>query len=101
MERGMNEMNGMKVNLSKTKVLVPGEEGEIIENCQFPCAVGGRGVGVSSKLYNSFNNSCHKRCSGLRSVKAPNFLCPSCSHQGGSSQPGAAFIRPFYPRALS
>ena len=81
------EMRGMKVNLSKTKLLVTGKEAEIIESGQFPCAVCGQGVGVNSVLCNGCNKWCHKRCSGLRSLNTPNFRCSSCNSQGGTSLP--------------
>ena len=71
------------MNLSKTKLLVTGKEAEIIENGQFPCAVCGQSVEVSSKLC----NGCNKWCSGQRSLNVPNFLWPSCRNQGGTSQP--------------
>ena len=57
------------------------------ENGQFPCAVCGQGVGVNSELCNGCTKWCHKRCSGLRSLNAPNLLCLSCRNQKGTSQP--------------
>ena len=81
------EMRGMKVNLSKTKLLVTGKEAEIIESGEFPCAVCGQGVRANSILCNGCNKWCHKRCSGVRSLNTPNFRCSSCNRQGGSPQP--------------
>ena len=49
MERG-SEMRGMKVNISKTKLLVTGKVAEFIENCHFTYVVSGHGLGVNSKL---------------------------------------------------
>ena len=63
------EKRGMKVNLSKTKLLVTGKEAEVIENGHFPCTVCGQGVGVNMGLCNDCNKWCHKSCSELRSNK--------------------------------
>ena len=81
------ELRGMKVNLSKTKLLVTGKEAEIIESGDFPCAVCGQGVGRNSLLCNGCNKWCHKRCSGLRSLNASNFHCPSCTSQRRTPEP--------------
>ena len=73
------ERRGMKVNMSKTKILVTGKETEQIRSGRYPCGVCGRGVGINSVLCVECNLWCHKRCSGLQSVaKASNFVCPSC-----------------------
>ena len=44
------KMRGLKMNLSKTVLLVTAEEAEIIKNGQVPCSVCGQGVGVMAVI---------------------------------------------------
>ena len=77
------ESKGLKVNLSKTKILVTGKECEsVITSGEYPCGVCGRGVGVNSILCTECRKWIHKRCSGLRSVnRARDYVCPRCTRQ--------------------
>ena len=72
------ELRGMKVNVSKTKLLVSGKKSnEPISSGQYPCAVCNRGVGANSILCIGCNKWCHQRCSGLRSVTGiASYTCP-------------------------
>ena len=46
------ESKGLKVNLSKTKILVSGKECEsVVTSGEYPCGVCGRGVGANSFVY--------------------------------------------------
>ena len=40
------ESKGLKVNMEKTKVIVTGKVGEIVQSGRFPCSVCGQGVGA-------------------------------------------------------
>ena len=75
------EVRGMKVNISKTKLLVSGKKSrEPISSGQYPCAVCSRGVGANSVLCVRCNKWCHKRCSGLSSFAGISaYICPVCS----------------------
>ena len=75
------ELRGMKVNISKTKLLVSGKKSrEPISSGQYPCAVCNRGVGANSILCVGCNKWCHKRCSGLSSFAGmATYTCPVCS----------------------
>ena len=84
------ESKGLKVNLSKTKILVSGKECEsVVTSGEHPCSVCGRGVRANSVLCTECRKWVHKRCSGLRvrSVTeeiAREYVCPTCirSRQG-------------------
>ena len=75
------ELRGMKVNISKTKLLVSGKKNQAPTSTgQYPCAVCNRGVGVSSILCYSCNKWCHKRYTGLSSFAGiSSYVCPVCS----------------------
>ena len=72
---------GLKVNIDKTKYMITGDdEAEPVEMGRYPCGVCGRGVGVNSILCVRCQKWCHKRCSGLRSLRAVvDFCCSACS----------------------
>ena len=78
------ESKGLKVNLSKTKILVSGKECEsVVTSGEYPCGVCGRGVGANSVLCTECGKWVHKRCSGLQSVtRARDYVCPACTRRG-------------------
>lgn len=50
-----------------------------VEVGRYPCGVCGSGVGANSILCTVCERWCHKRCSGLRSLKrVVDFQCPAC-----------------------
>ena len=70
---------GMKVNMSKTKIMVSGMKTEPVRSGRYPYGVCGKGVRENSVLCIECNLWCHQRCSGLGSVAgATNFECPAC-----------------------
>ena len=81
------EDRGLKVNIEKTKFMITGDdEAEPVEMGEYPCGVCGRGVGVNSIPCVHCQKWCHKRCSGLRSLRGVvDFCCPSCSRQRSNS----------------
>ena len=72
------EPRGLRINLSKTKLLVPGKRGSPIESGSYLCGVCGRGVGSNSIRCNTCRKLCHKPCSGLATLNVQNFSCPTC-----------------------
>ena len=75
------ELRGLRINLSKTKLLVTGKSGRPIESGNYPCGVCGRGVGrnpINSIKCTTCEKWCHKPCSGLASLNVQNFSCPTC-----------------------
>ena len=72
------ELRGLRINLSKTKLLVTGKSGRPIESGNYPCGVCGRGVGRNSIECTTCGKWCHFPCSGLPSLNVPNFSCPTC-----------------------
>ena len=84
------ESKGLKVNLSKTKILVSGKECQaVVTSGEYPCGVCGRGVGANSVLCTECGKWVHKRCSGLQSVTlARDYVCPTCTRrrQGNPTQ---------------
>lgn len=72
---------GLRVNPSKTKYMVSGEDAPAIKTGKYPCAVCSSGVGSNSILCSSCNMWCHKKCSGVRQKLTQienRFLCPTC-----------------------
>ena len=79
-KRGM-EMGGLRVNRSKTKMMVSGIQPEVRQQRgRYPCGVCGEGVGVNSVWCSGCSKWCHGRCSGVRNVRraGENFRCPAC-----------------------
>ena len=73
------ERRGLRVNLNKTKMMVTGKEDEIIQSSRYPCSLCGSGVGVNSILSTLCDKWCHRRCSGLISLRGVTaFRCPAC-----------------------
>ena len=75
------EQRGLKVNIGKTKLLISGKKNPTSNPTgQYPCAVCNTGVGANSILCTRCNKWCHKRCSGLRSVRnVTAYVCPACN----------------------
>ena len=72
------------MNLQKTKVMAlsrsPLKRKD--QDCyEYPCSVCSKGVGSNSIKCRTFDLWCHKRCSGLQSLKKieDTFECPTCS----------------------
>ena len=60
------ETRGLKVNISKTKVMVTGKEcEEPLNSGRYPCGACGKGVRVNSFLCNECGRWVHQRCSVL------------------------------------
>ncbi len=81
------ESKGMKVNVSKTKVMRSARDSEgVTESGKFPCGVCRRGVGTNSVLCTKCKKWTHARCSGLNgritSEKAAVFVCKACTRGG-------------------
>ena len=76
------EKKGLKVNMSKTKIMVSGEEGERVVSRIDPCGVCDKRVKANSILCTLCNKWVHKRCSGVKGAlkKMENrFQCKRCS----------------------
>lgn len=71
----------LKVNKKKSKKIATGKKIENnMEVGRYPCGVCGSGVGANSIWCCVCDRWCHKRCSGLRSLKkVVDFECPSCT----------------------
>ena len=75
------ELNGLKVNIEKTKVMRSDKSGgEIVKTGRWPCAVCGKGVGANSIQCSDCYGWVHKRCSGARCpvVTIQSFRCRIC-----------------------
>ena len=75
------EKRGLRVNESKTKILVTGKKPtELLKSGKWPCGCCGKGVGSNSVFCVCCKLWCHKKCSRLRSLQGiVNFRCPRCS----------------------
>jgi len=61
------ENRGMRVNMSKTKVMISGERQKPVQKtARWPCGVCGRGVGSNSIQCTSCQKWVHKKCSGIK-----------------------------------
>ena len=73
---------GMRVNMSKTKVMISGEWQKVMQNAaRWPCGVCGRGVGNNSMQCTSCQKWVHKKCSGMKgsiSNVMKSFICRGC-----------------------
>ena len=75
------ETRRLRVNKSKTKMMVVGREPELRQQRgRYPCGVCGEGVGANSVWCSGCSKWCHGRCSGIRNVRkaGENFRCPAC-----------------------
>lgn len=75
------ETKGLRVNMSKTKVLISGPElNSLKDSGKFPCAVCRNGVGNNSIYCGGCSHWVHKKCSGVKGklVPDPEFRCQRC-----------------------
>ena len=76
------EGKGLKVNISKTKVLISsGDKTSVEKQGKFPCGVCNKGVGANSIECVKCHNWVHKRCSGIKGelkIGQTPFICRSC-----------------------
>ena len=79
--RSAMEVCGMKINVSKTKLLISGKEPPSTSTTgRYPCAICSRGVGANSILCTRCNLWCHKRCIGLSTFAGiQNYVCLKCN----------------------
>jgi hypothetical protein len=78
------EAKGLRVNLSKTKVMVSGSELQPLKDSgQYPCAVCRNGVRSNAIQCSLCALWVHKKCSGLcgKLVPDPNYKCKRCLGQ--------------------
>ena len=79
--RSALESKGLKANLEKTKVMICGSEGEVIQSRIDPCGICGKRVKVNSVLCAKCDKWIHGRCLKLKKVtpSAPRvFVCSKC-----------------------
>ena len=72
---------GLRVNMSKTKVMVCGVgQGPVTKSGKWPCGVCSKGVGVNSILCTQCECWVHKRCSGVKGTLSDtsDFKCSRC-----------------------
>jgi len=61
------ENRRMRVNMSKTKVMISGERQKVMQKAvRWPCGVCGRGVGNNSIQCTSCTKWVHRKCSGTK-----------------------------------
>jgi len=76
------ENRGMRVNMSKTKVMISEEWQKVMQKAvRWPCGVCGRGVGNNSIQCTSCKKWVHRICSGIkgRMYKVmKSFICRGC-----------------------
>ena len=75
------ENKGLRVNLTKTKIMVSGPDLQTLKDSgQYPCGVCRSGVGSNSLLCSGCNHWVHKKCSGITgSLNISNtFRCSRC-----------------------
>ncbi|XP_065315796.1 uncharacterized protein LOC135924631 [Gordionus sp. m RMFG-2023] len=72
---------GLKMNASKTKVMIGGENLKIEESGKWPCGVCGKGVARNSIQCTRCQKWVHKRCSGKKGslmLERMTFICKTC-----------------------
>lgn len=71
---------GLKINLEKTKLMITRKpKKENTEIGKLPCGCCGKGVGTNSIICTKFKKWCHKRCTGIKTLKgAVNFTRQTC-----------------------
>ena len=75
------DMEDLKVNTGKTKVMVSGSEGELYKSKIDPCGVCGRRVVANSVLCTKCGNWVHGRCAKINRATARwamHFTCSKC-----------------------
>ena len=78
------EKKGLKVNVSKTKVLISTGQKLNEEQGEWPCGVCGKGVGKNSIQCTECKKWVHKRCSGIRGQllkQCGSFVCKRCKKE--------------------
>jgi len=78
------ENGGMRVNMSKTKVMISAERQKPVQKvARWPCGVCGRGLGSNSIQCTSCHKWVHKKCSGIKGSMykvTKSFICRGCSN---------------------
>ena len=86
------ERKGLKVNLKKTKVMVSGSEGEVLESKVDPYAKCGKRVMKNSVMCTKCGKWVHGRCAKMKrviSTLAKGFVCELCVYtKEGIVEPG-------------
>ena len=85
------ELKGLKVNITKIKVMRRGKSGgEIVKTGRWPCAVSGKGDGANSIQCTDCCGWVYKRCSGARCplVTIQSFRCRICLTDEGIRSEG-------------
>ncbi|XP_068686740.1 uncharacterized protein [Montipora foliosa] len=75
------ESKGLRVNMSKTKILMSGPNlYSLCDSEKFPCAIYRKGVGSNSIFCNGCSHWVHKKCSQIpdRLTSVPTFRCSRC-----------------------
>ncbi|XP_065321248.1 uncharacterized protein LOC135928720 [Gordionus sp. m RMFG-2023] len=75
------EAKGLKMNASKTKVMIGGENLKIEESGKWPCGVCGKGVARNSIQCTRCQKWVHKRCSGKKGslmLERMTLICKTC-----------------------
>ena len=88
MKRNTLESKGLKVNISKMKVMRCVQDGVPKEAAVDPCSVCGKRVGVNSVHCATCGYWVYKRCSGMRRSLvrvAQVFVCKLCRAGGGKA----------------
>jgi hypothetical protein len=73
--------HGLKVNDTKTKLLVSGGAKKVVVSGRWPCSVCKSGVGQNSIQCQQCEQWCHKRCSNIKGAltAVSFFVCPTCA----------------------
>ena len=82
------EVKGLRVNMSKTKVMVSGEKNEAEKSGKWPCCVCRKGVGVNAIKCQTCLEWCHAKCSGFKGKlkEGLNFVCRRCRREMGEGK---------------
>jgi len=83
------ERKGMKVNLGKTKVMVSGEEREVVVSKVDPCGICGKRVRSNSVWCEKCKKWIHGRCTKMKRVTprlAKDFVCRRCDKGVGEME---------------
>jgi len=90
------EGKGLKVNLSKTKVMTCGANaGETVKSGKWPCSVCNKGVGRNSITCTKCEKWVHGKCSGVKGKLASvesTFVCKICKEGRKVTAQGGNFV---------
>jgi len=79
---GFVENRGMRVNMSKTKVMISGEQQKVTQKAgRLPCSVCGRGFGNTSIQCTTCEKWVNRKCSGIKGSMykvMKRFICRGC-----------------------